>query len=206
MNPRSCIALALTALAATALVAQQPPPEDSRHRPGMGMGMGQGPRGPGGEMAGRPEWAGRPGMGPGGPGGKGPHGPGFLPGFQALGLSETQQKGLQAIAEKHRPAQQAAEKSAMDKERVLHEALRDPASTEGALKSLHAAAGEARWQVLLAHRSVMQESQGLLTLEQKAKQARLQARMRTLREAERGLHEELGPDGRGPGHPPGPRK
>ncbi len=203
MNPRTCIALAL-ALAATALVAQPPPPEESRHRPGMGQGMG-----PGGEIAGRPEWAGRPGMPPGGPGGKGPHGPGFLPGFQALGLSEPRQKGLQALAEKHRPAQRLAEKGAMDRERALHEALRDPASTEGTLKSLHAAAGEARWQVLQAHRSLLQEAQGLLTPEQKARQVRLQARMRALREAEQGLREELGPPpegGRGPGPQGGPRK
>lgn len=133
-------------------------------------------------------------MGPGGPD------------FQALGLSEDQRRGVQAIAEKHRPALQAAEKEAMDKERALHDALRDPASTEAVLKPLHAAAGEARWQVLRAHRSVMLEVQGLLTPEQKAKQARLQARMRTLHEAERGLHEEMGPGGRGPGPKAGPRK
>ena len=168
----------VTALALMgSLVAAQAPPMD---RPGPMHGPeGRGPgRGPGPE-----------GMDPG-------------QALKALGLSKDQEQAVQALMEKHRTGSMARHKAAAEAEEAVRAALEDPATSEAALRDLHAKAGEARLQDLLEHRSQVQEVNALLTPGQRAKAARLRENRHKERAAHRAIMEDLGgPEGQ-PGPPP----
>ena len=177
------IRTALTTLALMGtLVSAQAPPMDRPPQGPMGGAEGTGPRrGPGPE-----------GMGPGQV-------------FKALGLSKDQDKAIQALMEKHRAGSMARRKAAAEAEEAVRAALEDPATSEAALRDLHAKASEARVQDLLEHRSLIQEVNALLTPGQRAKAARIRENQQRERAAHRAVQDDLGgPEGR-PGPPPPPR-
>ncbi len=121
------------------------------------------------------------GGGPGGGPGRGPD-PMLL---LALDLTEAQQTALEALLERHRPAEQAKAEAGRTSHEALEAAMVEPATTVEQLKALHDAAAQAQYDLLLEHRAVLQEGLALLTPEQKARLAKLQkgagsGRMRAL--------------------------
>jgi Spy/CpxP family protein refolding chaperone len=110
----------------------------------------------------------------------------------ALNLTEAQQTGIRSIREKHRP-DFLQRRAAMQHAQIdLRTALQDSATPDAQLRILYDKAAAARFEMMLARRSVHKEVQALLTPEQRAMAAELrdrhQARMR-----ERMRHADLGP-------------
>lgn len=161
-------------LAGAALAAQPAPPDGPRP-----------PRPPQQEAAGGHR-----------PGPAGPHHPGPGLPFQALDLSPDQQAAMKACLERHRAAQETLHRTALDQEEALRAAAEDPATPEAQLRTLAAAAAEAHLKSLLAHRALVQELDGLLTPEQRAKAKRIRDNQRREREAHRAVMEDLEPAGR----------
>jgi Spy/CpxP family protein refolding chaperone len=105
----------------------------------------------------------------------------------ALNLTEAQKASIQSIREKHRPDLVLRRDAIQQAQAALRAALQDAATPEAQLRALHDKASAARFEMMLARRSVHQEVQAVLTPEQRVKAAELrglaQARMR-----ERMLH------------------
>jgi len=146
--------------------------------------------------------------GPGRPGPEGMRRPGPAPEgmrrpgpeamFRALGLAKDQEAAIHAALGRRRPAEQARHQAAAEKEEALRAALEEPATTETQLRTLHAAASEARLQALLEHRGLLLELNALLTPEQQAKARRIRENQRREAEAHRAVEADLGE----PGGPP----
>ena len=97
---------------------------------------------------------------------------------QALSLTETQKTSIQALREKHRP-DLVLRRDAVKHARIdLHSALQDPATSDTLLRTLYDKASSARFDLILARRSVRREVQALLTPEQRAKAAELRGMAR----------------------------
>jgi len=88
--------------------------------------------------------------------------------FNLPGLSETQKTTLKTIAEKHKAALDAARKAEGEAQEAFRKAMHDPAVKDADLKALFEKSSQAHLVSILAHRSLMQESLGVLTAEQKA--------------------------------------
>lgn len=104
-----------------------------------------------------------------GPGrGARPQGP-----MQALGLTEAQRTTIRDLREKQRPEMirlhEAQRKARLD----LMEALRKPETTAAALRPLYDKAAAARFETMMAQRSLQQAVAGVLTPEQRAQAQKL---------------------------------
>ena len=105
---------------------------------------------------------------------------------QALNLSEAQKTSIRAIREKHRPGLVSRRDAARQAHLALRTALQDANASDATLRALHDKASAARFEVLLAQRSVHHEVEAVLTPEQRLKaaelrgaaQERIRARMR----------------------------
>jgi Spy/CpxP family protein refolding chaperone len=110
---------------------------------------------------------------------------------RALNLTEAQKASIQTIREKHRPDLVLRRDAIQQAQATLRTALQDAATPEAQLRTLHDKASTARFELMLARRSVHQEVQAVLTPEQRAKaaelrgmgQARMHERMHHLRMA-----------------------
>lgn len=92
---------------------------------------------------------------------------------QALQLTETQKADIQAIREKHRPAL-ATRRDAVKHARIdLRTALKDPAVPDPQLRALYDRAASARFELVLAQRSLRREVRAQLTPAQQARAAEL---------------------------------
>ena len=132
--------------------------------------------------------------------------PGFGPGLgsmaggrglRGLNLTEPQQTQVKAIHEKHQAALKAKGEAAGAAHTALFDAMKNPATDAGTLKTLHDKASSAQFELMLEHRAVQQEILPLLTPEQKTQFEKLPM----------GPHMGRGPGrrgmGRGPGFGPG---
>jgi Spy/CpxP family protein refolding chaperone len=88
--------------------------------------------------------------------------------FNLPGLSEAQKTTLKTIAEKHKGALDATRKAEGEAQKAFQKAMQDPAVKDADLKALFEKSSQARLASILAHRSLMQESLGVLSAEQKA--------------------------------------
>jgi Spy/CpxP family protein refolding chaperone len=89
--------------------------------------------------------------------------------LRALDLTEAQQLAIHAIMEKHRDAHMTREKALRTQEKALMDAMTDPTSTDAQLRTLHTAASEARFTLLMDERATMLEIQTILTPAQQAR-------------------------------------
>lgn len=134
---------------------------------------------------------------------QGPHpgrGPGmgheFVRPFKGLNLTEAQKTSLKDVAEKHKAALKTKRDAVQEAHKTLQKAMVDPAAKEADLKVLHDSVSQAQFAMMLERRTMMLESEALLTPEQKAQWEKMRAERR---------EHPFGP-GRGPGHGPGPGK
>ena len=110
---------------------------------------------------------------------------------RALNLTPEQKTKWDGIVAKHKPAREAKHKAALDAGKAYQEAMRKPETKAEDLKTLHRAAADAKFDVLMEHRAQRQELRDILTPEQREKAAFILGRM------ERGMR---GPrDGHGEG-------
>lgn len=111
--------------------------------------------------------------------GRGPHAEKVA---RTLNLTEAQKASIQSIRERHRPDLVLHHDTIKQAQATLRAALLDAATPEAQLRALHDKASAARFEMMLARRSVHQEVQAVLTPEQRAKAAELRgmarARMR----------------------------
>jgi len=122
------------------------------------------------------------------------------PGFGLQNLTEAQNTSLKAIADKHKAAMESKHKAEGEAQEAFQKAMRDPATKEADLKALFDKASQARFAALLEHRAMMQESQAILTAEQKAELQKRQAGGPEGKPEHRGAGPgEFGPHHRGPG-------
>jgi Spy/CpxP family protein refolding chaperone len=102
---------------------------------------------------------------------------------RALDLTEAQKASIQGIRAKHRPdlilRRDAVQHAGID----LRTALRDTATPEPRLRALYDKAAAARFDLILAQRSVRLEVQAVLSPEQRAKAAVLGEHLRHRRRA-----------------------
>jgi Spy/CpxP family protein refolding chaperone len=110
------------------------------------------------------------------------HGPRMERLASALHLTEAQKAGIRSAREKHRH-DLTLRRDAVQHARIdLRTALQDPATPEAQLRGLYDKATAARFELILARRSLQKEVQTLLTPEQRAEAAEFramhQARMR----------------------------
>jgi len=90
-----------------------------------------------------------------------------------LQLTEAQKTSIRAIRDKHRP-DLVQRRDAVQHARIdLRSALQDPATPESRLRALYDKASAARFDMILARRSVRTEVQAILTPEQRAKAAEM---------------------------------
>ena len=128
--------------------------------------------------------------------GRGPgRGPGFGPAFACLNLTDAQKASLKALHEKYRPAFEANRASVFQAQKALRAAMMNPATSDADLKALYDKASAARFAMLEQRRTLLQESQAILTPDQKAQWEK----MRVERQARMKCHRP----GRGPGMGPG---
>ena len=126
-----------------------------------------------------------------------------------LKLNPQQRTQMKEIHQKHREAIQAKQKTATAAREAFRKAAQDPAGSPDQLKTLHQAAADRQFEVLMEHRAVKLEARALLTPEQKAEADRLRAlgeerrqfRMERMRSA---MANRQGRPGRRPGGPEGP--
>lgn len=88
---------------------------------------------------------------------------------RALNLTDAQRVSIQGIREKHRPDLILRRDAARQAQTALRAALRDPATPEPQLRTLHDRASAAQFKLILTRRSVRQDVQAVLTPEQRAK-------------------------------------
>ena len=101
---------------------------------------------------------------------------------RALNLTETQKVSIQTIREKHRPDLALRRDTTQQAQAALRAILQEATTPEAQLRVLYDKASAARFELMLARRSVHEEVQAVLTPEQRMKAAELrglaQARMR----------------------------
>lgn len=110
---------------------------------------------------------------------------------RTLNLTEAQRSNIQAIREKHRPDLILRRDAIQQAQAALRAALQDATTPEVQLRNLYDKASAARFDLMLARRSVHLETQAVLTPEQRIKaaemrgaaQARMHERMHHLRTA-----------------------
>lgn len=90
-----------------------------------------------------------------------------------LGLTEPQRTAIQALQQKQRPALMARLEAAQLARQALAAALRDPEAKEAAIRTLYEKASAARYEAMMAKRTLQLEVGALLTPEQRMKAARL---------------------------------
>jgi Spy/CpxP family protein refolding chaperone len=112
--------------------------------------------------------------------GRGPHAEGI---GRALHLSEVQKASIQAIRAKHRPDLILRRDAVQHAQIDLRTALQDAAIPETRLRTLYDKTAGARFDMILAQRSVRLEVQGVLTPEQRAKAAEMHEHLRRQRRA-----------------------
>lgn len=92
---------------------------------------------------------------------------------QALQLTEAQKASILTIREKHRPAL-ITRRDAVKHARIdLRTALKDPAIPDAQLRTLYDRASSARFELILAQRSLRREVQAQLTPDQQSRAAEL---------------------------------
>jgi Spy/CpxP family protein refolding chaperone len=96
---------------------------------------------------------------------------------KALNLTPEQKTKWDGILAKHKPAQEARRKAAMEADKALRDAMKKPDAKPEELKALHRAAADARFDAQLEHRAQRQELRDLLTPEQREKAAFILGRM-----------------------------
>jgi Spy/CpxP family protein refolding chaperone len=90
-----------------------------------------------------------------------------------LQLTEAQKTSIRAVRDKHR-SDLVQRRDAVQHARIdLRSALQDPATPESRLRALYDKASSARFDMILARRSVRMEVQSILTPEQRAKAAEM---------------------------------
>ena len=95
-----------------------------------------------------------------------------------LQLTEAQKASILAIRDKHRP-DLVQRRDAVQHARIdLQSALQDPSTPEPRLRALYDKASAARFDMILARRSLRMEVQAILTPEQRAKAAEMRDRAR----------------------------
>ncbi len=110
---------------------------------------------------------------------------------QSLHLTDPQKASIQSIRAKHLPDLALRREAVQRAQTGLRAALRDAATPEAQLRALYDKAASARFELMLARRSVRQDIQAILTPEQRtlaaefrgAAQERLRERRRQLRPA-----------------------
>ena len=155
----------------------------------------------------------------GGPGPQGPRAPRIRAAAENLAflahhlkLTEAQRTQIKAIHTKHQEAIKAKQRAAMEAREALMKAAAKPDAAVADLRSLHQAAADRLFDVMLERRTVRQEARALLTPEQRAESDRMQAlgeerrqfRMERMRKGmERRQGRGFGPGGgmEGPGGP-----
>lgn len=110
------------------------------------------------------------------------HGPRAERANRILNLSEAQKTSIKTIQEKHHPDLVLRRDAARQAHAALRAALQDPATSDTQLRALHDKASAARFDLMLAQRSLHQEVQAVLTPEQRAKAAERHALARAKRE------------------------
>jgi len=90
---------------------------------------------------------------------------------RALNLTEAQKASLRSIREKHRQELLARRDAVQQAQAALRTALRDAATPDAQLRALNDRASTARFEAMLARRSVRQEVQAVLTPDQRIKAA-----------------------------------
>lgn len=105
---------------------------------------------------------------------------------RVLNLTEAQQTSIKALRDKHRPEMLARREATRQAQGSLRTALQDPATAEPQLRTLHDRASAARFELMLARRSMHQDIEALLTPAQRLKAAELRgvarARMQNRRQ------------------------
>ena len=97
---------------------------------------------------------------------------------RALQLTEVQKASIQGIRAKHRP-DLVLRRDAVQHARIdLRTALQDSATSESRLRALYDKAAAARFDLILAQRSVRLEVQAVLSPEQRAKATELREHLR----------------------------
>jgi Spy/CpxP family protein refolding chaperone len=97
---------------------------------------------------------------------------------RALNLTDAQKTAIRSIRDKHQPEMAQRRAAARQAQEALQAALRDAATPEAQLRALHDKASAARFDMMLARRSVHQEVQAVLTPEQREKAAELRGAAR----------------------------
>jgi Spy/CpxP family protein refolding chaperone len=92
---------------------------------------------------------------------------------KVLNLTDAQKASIQAIHEKHKPDMVLKRDTVKQARTALQAALAVPATPAAQLRPLYDAAAAARFDMMMAQRSVQQEVQAVLTPEQRAKAAEL---------------------------------
>ncbi len=123
-------------------------------------------------------------------------GPGYGPGTEridrALNLTETQRTSIRTIHDKHRP-DLILQRDAVKHARIdLRTALQDTATPEARLRALYDKASAARFDMILARRSIRLEVGAVLTPEQRAQAAEMRCHARR-RLRERMRHRPMAP-------------
>lgn len=104
-----------------------------------------------------------------------------------LHLTEAQKAGIQTVRAKHQPDLALRRSAFREARQALRAALQDQATPTAQLRSLYDKAASARFEMMLARRSMRQEVQALLTPEQRGRAAEL-AGMARARRRERMHH------------------
>ena len=100
---------------------------------------------------------------------------------RAIHLTEVQQASIRAIREKHRPDMVARRDAVRQAQAAFRTALQDPSTPEARLRALHGQASAARFELMLAGRSMRREVRAVLTPEQRARVAARVLRRERLR-------------------------
>jgi len=112
---------------------------------------------------------------------------------RALNLTEAQKTTIQGIRDKHQRELVARRETARQAGTALRTALQDPSTPEAQLRALHDKAAAARFEMMLARRSVHQEVQAVLTPEQREKAAELRGMARARMQQRLRQHPSLQP-------------
>lgn len=115
-----------------------------------------------------------------------PYGPRAERLARALNLTEAQKTAIRGIRDKHQPEMAQRQAAARQAHEALRAALRDAATPEAQLRALYDKASAARFDMMLARRSVHQEVQAVLTPEQREKAAELRGAARERMRGHRG--------------------
>lgn len=109
---------------------------------------------------------------------------------QALKLSDAQKTSIQAVRVQHHQALVLRRDAVKQAQLALHAAVMEATTPEAQLRALFDKAAAARFEMMLARRTIHQEVQALLTPEQQAQAAELRGRAQgRMHERRRHLHQ-----------------